>query len=481
MSSKTGSEKRWSLTGRMTLIFAATTSALLALDAAWSAHFMYSTKLDAIRAFLEHETQEFAHDIGETDGSLAEVREMAQVIADVSEEPPCAFRIHDEGGRLIAESGDERLLALGELGPPGWRDTLFGSQAARGTIVDGVHGLQLEVLADASSYVAAFFDYMISAAIALLVSVVLAALAGWYGANRGLRGLREVVRRAGDVDFTSGGTTLALDGAPQEVRDVGAALEGMIQRIDGGLDSMRTFTAGLAHELRSPLQSLIGRTEIALMATRSPESYEETLRGNLDDLHALSDSIDNMVAICRSASPNRQVQPSQHFDLAAESRLRLERERQSAERSGVTVGIHGEGDTRLTADREACLRVVRNLVSNAIQWTPAGGTVDVTFRGRVDHVEIDVVDEGPGVPDEMAEKLYTAFVSGMPRVGRRSGYGLGLAICKSVADEHGGTIRFENRPGGGARFVVTLPKSPRVETASPQEAPVGVRLAGGVL
>jgi two-component system heavy metal sensor histidine kinase CusS len=327
------------------------------------------------------------------------------------------------------------------------------------TVQQPAHGFELEVLADVRSYVSALGDYVVSASIAFLVSVALAGLAGWFGARRGLRGLHEVVRSAGSVQFPTGGVTLDLEGAPHEVREVGVALEGMIKRVDSGMDSMRTFTAGLAHELRSPLQSLIGRTEVALLKTRSADEYAQALRGNLDDLHGLSDSVDNMVALCRSTSPNRQIHPTHHFDLADESLLRLERERASAERAGISVQFHREGNTFLTADREALLRVVRNLASNAIQWTPAGRTVSVRILGKADTVDIEVLDEGPGIPDEMAAKMFTAFVTGMQRVGRRSGYGLGLAICKSVVDEHHGSIEFSNRPEGGARFYVTIPRS----------------------
>ncbi len=456
---KSRAQKAWSLTGRMTLIFAATTSALLALDSAWSAHFMYSTKMDAIQAFLDHETLEFSHAIEQTDGSRDQIREAADDIAAVSHEPPCAFRISNGSGSPIYVTGDGRLLALSRPLSAGWRDVLFGTQSSSMTVVDKKHGYELQVLADVRSYVDALGEYLISAAIAFAVTVVLAGLAGWIVVRRGLRGLREVVRGASHVEFPTGGLSLQLDGAPQEVRDVGVALESMIQRVDSGMDNMRTFTAGLAHELRSPLQSLIGRTEVALLSKRSPGEYEQALNSNLDDLHSLSDSVDNMVALCRSASLSGQAAAYHSFDLALESRLRLERERVSAERSGISVVLGQDGDTVLEADREACLRVVRNLASNAIQWTPKGGTVRVNITGSPDSVDVEVLDEGPGIPEEMASRMFDAFVSGMPRVGRRSGYGLGLAICKTVVDEHRGQLSFSNRSQGGARFHVSFPRT----------------------
>jgi len=462
MSSKTGVEGSWSLTGRLTAIFAATTSALIALYALWSAHFVYSSKLDAIHSFMEHETQELAMLIARTSASHEEIVLATDSIADVSDEPPCAFRVRDRDGQVIAESGVAHLLARPVVAMS-WREAFFGQPAASLVTAEPVHALTVEVVADVSEYIDDIQAYLMSSVVAFLVAVVLAGLAGWFTADRGLRGLHEVVHRAGHVDFPSRGVTLDMAGAPREVRDVGVALEDMIRRIDDGLVRMRTFTAGLAHELRSPLQSLIGRTEVALLRERSPSEYEQALRGNLDDLHELSDAVDNMVALCRTATPDRHTQPTQAFDLAAESRLRLEREQRSAERSGVSVEIFQRGDTSIVADREACLRVVRNLVSNAIVWSPVGGCVRVEITDEGADVGLQVDDEGPGIPADLADKVFEPFVSGRARSGRRGSYGLGLAICKSVVGEHGGSIRFEPRPQGGTRFLVRLPRQPRPE------------------
>ena len=460
MSSKTVSDARWSLTSRMAFHFAATTSALIALYALWAAHFVYSSKMDGLSDFLEHEISEYHHMVALTSLSEAELIKASELIATVVEEPPCGFRIRDAEGVVLVERGDERLLALPEVGEASWRSTLLGSRAMSGTTTLGDPPLTLEVLADTSGEVEELKAFLGSAVLAFLVSVVLAGLAGWFTSRRGLRGLREVTRGARGIVFPSGGVSLNLEGAPTEVREVGVALEDMIRRIDEGLQSMRDFTAGLANELRSPLPGLIGRTEDALMQQRDVSSYENTLRGNLDDLHALSDSVDNMVTICRSATPNRSAYTSERFDLAEEAQMRLERERRSAERSGISVELEIAGDTNLTADREGCLRVVRNLVSNAVKWSHEGGVVRVEIKGRPAYVEVDVTDEGPGIPEEMAQKMYDAFVSGAPRHGRRSGYGLGLAICKAAVDDHGGSISFENRSTGGARFQVKLPREP---------------------
>ena len=446
----------------MALAFALTNSALLALHAGLSAWFVFGSMREDLRSFLDHESQEFSTNVGNTGREPQAVKAATAAMETVTEEPSCAFRVRDERGALLAESGDPRLLGAVE-GPlaldESWRSRLLDHRMVSCAVVEPVTGLTLEVLVDARKDIDRISDYLVWAACVFLASVVLAGFAGWLTASRGLALLHEVVATAGQVAIPTSGTRLELGSAPEEVREVGEALNGMLDRIDDGLSRMRTFTAGLAHELRSPLQNLIGETEVTLLLRREPEEYEHLLASNLAELHALSDAVDNMVTYCRTASPERPSPVLESFDLGAEARLRLSRDLRGASAQGVELGIETEGDTRLVADREGVLRVVRNLVANAVRWSPDGGRVSVTVRGTADQVEIDVVDEGPGVPAELGERIFDPFVSGRPRTGARLGYGLGLSICRSVVADHRGSLEYDHERVGGARFVARFPRS----------------------
>jgi two-component system heavy metal sensor histidine kinase CusS len=454
----------------MAVLFSVTTSALLALYALWSAWFVLADLRDDLRGFLDHEGDELALAIGRSDGSAEALAALVDDIASVSEDPMTAFRVYRQpGGELLVEGGGPQLLAAvpGPLGlHASWREHLLSAGVATRALVEPRHDVRLEVLLDARPALAVIRRYLLSAGAALLAAVGLAALAGWFTAHRGLAGLRRVVEHARGVDGLSPGVRLDLAGTPREVREVGAAFEAMIARIEEGLTAMRTFTAGLAHELRSPLQNLTGETEVALLSERSPDEYRRVLQSNLEDLAELSDAVDNLVAFCRASEPHMKTVDRENFDLAEEARLRLERERRSAERAGVEVELASAGDTRLVADREGCLRVLRNLVGNAIQWSPRDSVVHVRLVGEPHWLHVEVEDEGPGVPVHLGTRIFDPFVT-HPRQGRRQGYGLGLAICRTVLDEHGGRLRYENTPGGGARFIASFPRG-RVATDAGQ-------------
>lgn len=463
MSSKTGADTRWSLTDRLTVLFAGATSALIALYAVWSAYFVFDSMRGDLDDFLEHESQELALVLGRSDGSEAQVLLATEDIAAVTAEPPCAFRVRTAAGTIVAEAGLPALLEAVDAPidrEASTRERFWSDGMMTVTLAESTFGFDIEVFVDTRSSLEELQRYLLSAFVVFLIAVVLAGLLGRWVAARGLSGLREVVARAGDVEFLSGGARLHLDKAPAEVAAVGLALNQMVERIDSGLDSMRTFTAGLAHELRAPLQNLVGEIEVVLLSHREPDEYRSVMKSNLDELHELSDAVDNMIAFCRTAAPQPQPMRVQRegFDLAEEVQLRLRREQRSAERKGVTLEISNTGNTKLVADREACLRVVRNLVGNAVHWSSSGGKVTVQLTGRGDRIVVQVSDEGPGVPSELGERVFEPFVSGRQRVGQRAGYGLGLAICRSAMDQQGGELIFENLPDRGAVFTASFPR-----------------------
>ncbi len=338
-----------------------------------------------------------------------------------------------------------------------WRSRLLSDAIALKS--EALGDRRVEIIVDAREPVARIYQFAGTAIIAFLAAVVVTGFVGWFTAHRGLRTLRHVVSQAVGIRSPEDVSPIVLDGnAPREVRDVARALTGMLQRLQETLERMRAFTAGLAHELRSPLQNLIGETEVVLLSLRSPEEYRDVLRSNLEDLYDLTDAVDNLVTYCRTSEPTDVEPQAERFDLAGEAELRLAREQRVAGRKGVTLEFDAAGDTSLEADRESCLRVLRNLVANAIIWTPPGHGVLAFVEGREHDVRIIVEDDGPGVPDDLGDRIFEPFVTGQSQQGKRGGYGLGLAICRTVLDDHGGTLTYGRADSGGARFVATFPR-----------------------
>ena len=450
----------WSLTRRMALTFAIANGLVLVVYTLVLASEVMGILRSDVKSFMDHELTELSIDISETDGSLAAIKACVEDVAQPTGEPDCGLRVRDAAGNILAEGGVRALLDLVPDVIPenvSWRSRLLSDSIAVKSLALGEQ--HVEIVVDASEPVARIYEFWETAVVMFLAAAALTGFTGWLTASRGLRSLRHVVSQAGGIRSPTDVAPIVLEGAPREVRDVGNALNAMLVRLQSTLEQMRAFTAGLAHELRSPLQNLIGETEVTLLSMRSPEEYRGVLRSNLEDLYDLTDAVDNLVTFCRTSEPVRADLETEAFDLAREAELRLEREHRIADRKGVTLDFVAVGDTALEADRESVLRVLRNLVANAIIWTPESRRVLVTVEGRADEVRIVVEDEGPGVSADLGDRIFEPFVTGQAQEGKRGGYGLGLAICRSVVTDHRGTLVHQPTADGGAKFVASFPRA----------------------
>src|SRR6185503_18420079 len=147
-------------------------------------------------------------------------------------------------------------------------------------------------------------------------------------------------------------------------------------------------------------------------------------------------------------------------DLAAEARLRLATEIGRAARESVRVELDFPAALPARGDRETLLLALRNLLANAIDWSPAGGRVDVRLSVADGKCALEVDDQGPGVPLADRERIFRPFERGSRQPKGRIGYGLGLALVRTVADLHDGRVLVTDSPAGGARFRIEFPLEP---------------------
>jgi len=241
-----------------------------------------------------------------------------------------------------------------------------------------------------------------------------------------------------------------------ELGQLGSSFEHMIDSLRRSETLRRTMTADIAHELRTPVTIIQGTLEAILDGIYDPSNetiapiYEETLHlGSLiDDLRDL--------ALAEAGELRLAKEETSIVDLA---RQVTEAAGASAEQSTL-VHVESEGRIpRLMLDPKRFRQVLANLLSNALIYTPAGGEICVNLRTMGNAVEVSVSDSGPGLSDEDLPHLFERFYRGDPARGRTGGSGLGLAIVRQWVEAHGGTIRAENRPEGGARFVLQIPTS----------------------
>jgi len=235
------------------------------------------------------------------------------------------------------------------------------------------------------------------------------------------------------------------------------------------MEELKTrFVSTVSHELRTPLTAIRAYTD-ALLATGvdslPPAKLQEFLQVVDEEAQRLTRLIESVLDLRRFDAGNRRARrvPVDLSEVVEEAAGVLQR---TAEARGVELKVARElADTCLDADRDQLRQLVLHLGSNAVKFTPSGGQVTLRTGGRSDMVRLEVEDTGIGIPEHAIEKIFDRFYQVDSSLSRRHpGSGIGLAICKSIAEWHGGRIHARSLPGEGSCFSVQLPRAsaPRV-------------------
>ncbi len=255
-----------------------------------------------------------------------------------------------------------------------------------------------------------------------------------------LEALQQGVERWGEGDLAR---RLPEDGQ-DEVAFLAQRFNVAAARVQALLLSHKALLANASHELRSPLARI--RMGLELMQGQPSSATLEEIARNIRELDQLIDEI--LLASRLDASPDDlgPLEPVDLVGLAAEECARTDAEFETP--AGVP-SVVVPGLTRLLR------RALRNLLENARRH--GAGTVSLTLRLQGSQAELRVCDQGPGVPAALRERIFEPFFRLPGASEREGGVGLGLALVRSIAQRHGGSVHCEDQPGGGACFVLRLP------------------------
>mgnify|MGYP005857553117 CR=1 FL=1 len=247
---------------------------------------------------------------------------------------------------------------------------------------------------------------------------------------------------------------------PDEVRRVAQAFNHMTQRVKANQQAQREFVANVSHDLRTPLTSIQGFSQAVLDgAASSPESIRRAATVIHDESARLTRMVEELLDLARIESGEWKL-VQQVVNPALILRTVGERMALRAGEAGVTLKALTPDLPDIIGDGDRLAQMFTNLVDNALKHTPPGGTVTLDGRCVDAHVELVVADTGAGIPPEDLPRIFERFYQvdkSRQRDAVRPGVGLGLAICREIAEAHGGTIHAESAVDAGARFVVRLP------------------------
>lgn len=407
--------------------------------------------------------------------------------------------IYAADGTLVAHTGGFRPGDM-ELDHGFREDALAGRTPLIDIEWQGRHGRLIALRAEGESgqpYVLAVgmladrLDENLTRLLWVLLGVWVAALGvtavvGYHLASRALQPIDRITQRAGEIARDRIDARLDPPGTDDEIGRMTRLLNEMLDRLHGVIDANRRFAADASHELRSPLTAIAGEIDVALKRERSAAEYEETLRVVRQQLSEMFTLADNLTLLVQAeeradAVPLRPVPVDVLLAGVAHRLASLAAQRQVhlALPARVAPGLRVFGDADLMA------RALDNVVGNALQYTPAGGRVDVNVEWQPPpdgdtwtpgRVRLLVRDTGPGIPVDEWERIFDRFYRlDASRSRRTGGTGLGLAITRAIVALFGGTVRVVSSTGmAGAAGHLPSPVS-RLPSTGPHPASTGHR------
>jgi len=264
------------------------------------------------------------------------------------------------------------------------------------------------------------------------------------------------IRQLGGADFSR---PIAVRG-PEDLRYLGRRLDWLRRRLDEFETQKNRFLRRVSHELKTPLTALREGAELLSDQVAGPLAPPQRQVAGIvrDNSVKLQRLIEELLDYQRALHAAASLEVKQ-FQLAALVEEAVQPHHLAAQAKGLRLAIDAEPAT-IEADPGKLRSIVDNLVSNAVKFTPPGGTVTVSARAASGEAVIEVVDTGPGVPPEERESIFDLFFRGRTKpdgsTARVKGTGLGLAIARELVEAHGGRIAVL-AAGAGGHFRVTLP------------------------
>jgi heavy metal sensor kinase len=296
----------------------------------------------------------------------------------------------------------------------------------------------------------------------LPLGLMLSGTAAWFWSRRALAPIGRISREARHLTAATLPKALPLPPGNDELTEMVTTLNDMLKRLDESFRAEERFVANAAHELRTPITHLMGQAQVLAARERTPDEYRSFLVEAQAEMRQLGSVVESLLILARA---DAGLEPGPVADVPI-NEVVLETARQ-CEPLAAAASVHvvpilhqcarDEEDLHVRGDADLLQVMISNLVRNAIRHSPRDGRVEIEVTRAASTASIAVRDRGPGIPPEHLPRLFERFQhpAGEPVAPR--GAGLGLAIAKSIAQMHHGTIAAKNREGGGAEFVIDLP------------------------
>ena len=392
------------------------------------------------------------------------------IIVAPTQPPQSYFRVLDASGRTILETSG----MSDELPPPTIAD-LFALRAeaeTSGQVVSRT-GKLFQVLSvrvsgeQSARYVQVAMDrrneqllldrYRERFWSVLGLSLVLCSIAGYAIARAGIQPIERIAQSAERIRSTTLHERIGTLGLPPELSGLAETFNNMLDRLQDSFARIAQFSDDVAHELRTPVNNLLGGMEVALGKSRTNEEYQETLSSCVEEGRRISRVIQSLLFLARTENefepPHREM-----IDVGRELAAVQEFYDAAAVERGVTLRFSATSALSAPLDKILFQQAIGNLVSNAIAHTPVGGSVEIALQADASGLKVCVTDTGCGIASKHLPHVFNRFYRvDRARTSSQHNVGLGLAMVKGIVERHGGRVEIDSEVGRGTLVKLIFP------------------------
>lgn len=298
------------------------------------------------------------------------------------------------------------------------------------------------------------------------MALILFAVCGLYVANKALEPVRGIIKKASQLNPSNLSQRLPEPNTEDEIRRLTVTLNGLLGRIERAFESHENFIADASHQLKTPLAILRGELDVFRSKARSPEEVAALVDSASQELHHMSRLLDDLLLLAKidAGAGSLTMRKLRVDELLVECVARFE---VLANKKNISIRFDLDDRTEGTSaddflvdgDSDLLQSMFRNLVDNAVKYSPEGSPIEVKVINEATRVVTQIRDFGDAIDPETAERLFRRYERGNLLVSTVSGTGLGLTIAQRIAELHGGNISIIQDNSPGKAFQVEMKKN----------------------
>ena len=289
-------------------------------------------------------------------------------------------------------------------------------------------------------------------------TAILASLIGWFLASLALRPVGRMILEARQMSESRLHQRIAVPKTGDELQRLGVTFNEMLDRFERGFKRLRQFSAAASHELRTPLTVMKGEMELVLRKSRTDEEYERVLRNQLDVVNDMAQVVEQLLAVAHAEDGELAVN-WETLELGDLIRYVARSYESLALQKKISIGVLARELVCVQGERRLLERLISNLLENAVKYTPPEGRVTLEAVRREGQSLLIVRDTGKGILAEELPKVFDKFFSHQHSSDGIPSTGIGLGLCRWIAEVHKGKIEVSSTPGHGAEFTISFPEA----------------------